>query len=97
MNDLSLFEDQNKSEAIELYESYYSEKEFKNLVLANVELKDKEFYKCRFVSCNFFKTKFISCEFEDCTFQSCDLSLASVAGSKFLSIFFKGSKTAGVD
>jgi uncharacterized protein YjbI with pentapeptide repeats len=97
MNDLSLFEDQNGNITDGLSRSYYTEKEFKNLVRANGQIKEKEFYKCRFVSCNFFKTKFISCEFEDCTFQSCDLSLASVAGSKFLCILFKGSKTAGVN
>jgi uncharacterized protein YjbI with pentapeptide repeats len=97
MDDLSLFEDHDENRIHEFTEPYYREKEFKSLVLANGELRDKEFYKCRFVSCNFFKIKLISCEFEDCTFQSCDLSLASIAGSKFLSILFNGSKTVGVD
>ena len=97
MNNLSLFEDQNESKAFELNESFYNEKEFKNLILAEGKLMQKEFYKCRFVSCNFFKIIFDSCEFENCTFQSCDLSLATVAGSKFLDVVFKGSKTVGVD
>ena len=80
-----------------IYMNHFTKKKnLRILSLANGELKDKEFNKCRFVSCNFFKIKFISCEFEDCTFQSCDLSLASVSGSKFLSIYFKGSKTAGL-
>jgi uncharacterized protein YjbI with pentapeptide repeats len=97
MNNLPLFEEQNKKKPDELNESFYSEKEFKNLVLCGTELKDKEFFKCRFVSCNFFKFEFISCEFENCTFKSCDLSLASVSGSKFLDVIFKDSKTVGVD
>ena len=97
MDDLSLFEEQDESNLNSLKESFYNQKEFKNLILANGEIRDIEFNKCRFVSCNFFKTKFISCEFEDCTFQSCDLSLASLGGSKFLSILFKGSKSVGVN
>jgi uncharacterized protein YjbI with pentapeptide repeats len=97
MKDLSLFEEQNKDKPTELNESFYKETEFRNLVLNTKDLKNKEFYKCRFVSCNLFKFKFTSCEFENCTFESCDLSLAVVAGSKFLDVIFKGSKTVGVD
>jgi uncharacterized protein YjbI with pentapeptide repeats len=97
MNELSLFVDQNENKSTELNESFYGEREFRNLVLTTKEIKDKEFYKCRFVSCNFFKFKFTSCEFERCTFQSCDLSLAIVAGSKFMDIIFTASKTVGVD
>lgn len=97
MNELSLFEDCGDINLKSTDEFYFNQKEFKNLILTNEAIKEKEFNKCRFVSCNFFKTKFISSEFEDCTFQSCDLSLASVTGSKFLSIFFKGSKSVGVD
>jgi uncharacterized protein YjbI with pentapeptide repeats len=97
MNDLTLFEEQDEKRPVELNEAFYNDKEFRNLILTNKELKDKEFCKCRFISCNFFKFQFKSCEFENCTFQSCDLSLSRIAGSKFLDVTFKGSKTAGVD
>ena len=55
MNDLSLFEDQNENKTDELPNLITEKKNLKVLCLANGELKDKEFYKCRFVSCNFFK------------------------------------------
>ena len=97
MADLSLFEDNDIKGLNELSDLYYKESEFKNIILANGELREKEFYKCRFTSCNFFKTKFIQCDFEACTFASCDLSLASVKSSKFLSAYFKDSKTVAVD
>ncbi|MGA7722893.1 MAG: pentapeptide repeat-containing protein [Ignavibacteriaceae bacterium] len=97
MNDLSLFEEQDEKKPVELNEAFYNDKEFRNLILTNKELKDKEFCKCKFISCNFFKFKFISCEFENCTFHSCDLSLCRISGSKLLDVTFKGSKTVGVD
>lgn len=97
MADLSLFEEQNKNELNKLTEPYYKETEFKGLDLANGELKGKEFYRCKFTSCNFFKVKFISCEFDNCTFAASDLSLSIVKGSKFLSTYFKDSKSVGID
>lgn len=50
----------------------YEKKRFTNIDYTGKVLRNKEFYKCTFVSCIFLKSDLIGNDFEDCIFESCD-------------------------
>ena len=81
---------------------YFTELEYDEQIIENVELKESlvsgvAFEYCTFKSCSFHKTKFAFCTFSECTFKECDLSLIGVKGSILNDVTIINSKAIGID
>lgn len=77
--------------------SFFKEYHLANQQFNDIQLHEKEFYKCTFESCDFSKAVLTQCRFENCTFNKCDLSLAKLKGAEFIDVSFTGSKLIGID
>ena len=97
INESNLFPDDYKNPSIEFNETFYRDREFKNVIYREKIIKDTEFYNCTFLLCDFIKSKMLNCEFEKCSFISCDLSLIIPNSSKFVDVSFSKSKVIGID
>ncbi|RXQ94525.1 pentapeptide repeat-containing protein [Ancylomarina salipaludis] len=75
----------------------HEKKLFTNIDYTGKTLRDREFYKCKFVACIFERSDLIGNSFEDCTFENCNFSMTKVKGAGFRNATFKGCKILGVD
>ncbi len=78
-------------------ELFHEDRIFKNIILTENELCNKEFERCVFEHCSFSGFLFTSNLFSKCTFLNCDLSLAKFRKCKMDSVLFKESKVLGAD
>ncbi len=78
-------------------EQSYEDRHFASLSCQDAELKDIEYFQCRFDGCQFLRTSFQKCRFEQCIFEKCDLSLLKVLESTFVGVGFLHTKMLGID
>ena len=78
-----------------LTEQYYEDHQFASLSCPDAELRDIEFFQCRFDGCQFLRSGFRGCRFEQCVFERCDLSLLKVTDSRFIGVRFLKTQDAG--
>ena len=76
---------------------FHEHKLFENIQYSGKTIRDREFYKCRFVACNFTESDLRSNNFEACIFEDCNFSMTDVAGVGFRDISFIGCKILGID
>lgn len=75
----------------------HENKEFKNVDYSGKTLRNREFFKCKFISCIFVKSDLRGNSFEECTFQDCNFSMTEIEGTGFRNASFIGSKILGID
>ncbi len=75
----------------------HESKEFENIDYSGKTLRDREFYKCKFIGCNFTDSDLIGNSFEECTFEECNFSMTIVKGAGFRDVVFTGCKLLGID
>ena len=75
----------------------HESKEFADFNYSECKLRNREFYKCKFINCNFNKSDLREVYFEDCCFINSDLSMANVSDVGFRNVIFDGCKMLGVD
>ena len=75
----------------------YSEQKFNGLDLSRQEIRDAEFYACKFQSCTMQEVALLNCRFDDCVFKDCDLSLIKITKSRFQDCEFKDCRLVGVN
>jgi fluoroquinolone resistance protein len=78
-------------------EQSYEDRHFASISCQDAEVKEIEFFQCRFDGGQFLRTTFRQCRFEDCVFEKCDLSLLKVPESSFIGVRFVTSKMLGID
>lgn len=76
---------------------FHESKEFENIDYTEKSLRDREFYKCKFIGCNFTQSDLRGNSFEECAFEECNFSMTEVAGAGFRDITFTGCKILGID
>lgn len=75
----------------------HENKLFKNVDYTEKILREREFYRCKFVACIFLKSDFIGNSFEECIFENCNFSMTKIQGSGFSDAIFIGCKILGVN
>lgn len=70
---------------------------FKEMVLHNHEIFEKEFDNCEFSNCDFHESIFQKCKFYECKFIRCNLSVIKVKNCSFFDTLFEDCKTIGID
>src|SRR5690554_6528632 len=77
--------------------AFHEFKEFENIDYSGESLKDREFYKCKFIGCNFSASDLRGNSFEECTFEDCNFSMTEIEGVGFRDITFTSCKILGID
>ncbi len=76
---------------------FHEFKQFENIDYSCESLRDREFYKCKFIGCNFTDSDLRGNSFEECTFEDCNFSMTKIEGVGFRDIVFIGCKILGLD
>lgn len=76
---------------------FHENKVFENIDYTGETLRDREFYKCKFIGCNFTQSDLRGNSFEECTFEDCNFSMTEIEGVGFRDITFMGCKILGLD
>ncbi|AFE09361.1 pentapeptide repeat-containing protein [Corallococcus coralloides DSM 2259] len=78
-------------------EDSFERETFEGLDLQNVDLGDKEFYRCTFVNCELQESRWKEALLEVCVFQGCNLTRANFNAIRLRDVRFEGSKLMGID
>lgn len=76
---------------------FHEFKQFENIDYSCESLRDREFYKCKFIGCNFTDSDLRGNSFEECTFEDCNFSMTKIEGAGFRDVVFIGCKILGLD
>ncbi len=78
------------------FDDFISGDEFTSLELEPDSLIDRQFSRCKFISCTFRETDLRSTDFDTCTFLKCNFILPKIEGLVLRNVTFKDSRLMGL-